>query len=276
LIETIRLHHRYNAGGTAEVEALEGIDLKVRRGEFLAIIGPNGSGKSTLAKHLNALILPTEGDVIVKGMNTKDPANLWEIRRTAGMVFQNPDNQIVATLVEEDVAFGPENLGLDPEEIRRRVSTAIEAVDMKGYERHPPHALSGGQKQRVAIAGVLAMSPEVIILDEPTAMLDPQGRAEVIRTVKKLNSEKGITVVLITHFMREAAEADRVIVMDSGRIVMEGKPREVFSRVDELRSWGLDVPEVTELARDLRAEGVEIPPDLLSIDEMVDFLCPSL
>lgn len=275
MIRVVGLHHRYSAGDTIEVEALEGIDLAVRRGEFVVIIGPNGSGKSTLAKHMNALLLPSAGEVFVNGMNTGDPGNLWRIRQTAGMVFQNPDNQIVATVVEEDVAFGPENLGLKPVEIRQRVADALRTVDMAGHGRHAPHTLSGGQKQRVAIAGILAMLPQIIVLDEPTAMLDPQGRAEVLSTAKRLNKEKGITIVYITHFMREAVEADRVVVMHNGRIVMEGAPREVFSRPRDLRGWGLDVPEMTELAEGLRASGLDVPAGILTVDEMVDWICRS-
>lgn len=274
MIRTVELHHRYS-GTAGEVEALESIDLTVRRGEFLVIIGPNGSGKSTLAKHMNALILPTEGEVYVNGMDTRDPQNLWRVRQAAGMVFQNPDNQIVATLVEEDIAFGPENLGVEPAEIRRRVEEALRTVDMTGYEKHAPHTLSGGQKQRVAIAGILAMEPDIIVLDEPTAMLDPQGRVEVLRTARRLNREKGITIVLITHFMSEAVGADRVVVMHGGRIVLEGTPREVFADPDRLREWGLDVPQVAELAAALRADGVDVPSGILTIDEMVDWICPS-
>ncbi|MEW6523248.1 MAG: energy-coupling factor transporter ATPase [Bacillota bacterium] len=273
IISVRKLSHQYGAGET-QVEALEGVDLDVRAGEFVVIIGPNGSGKSTLAKHLNALLLPTTGEVWVKGMDTRDAAQLWEIRRAAGMVFQNPDNQLVATTVEEDVAFGPENLGIPPAEIVRRVAGSLVAVDMTGYERHAPHLLSGGQKQRVAIAGILAMQPEVIILDEPTAMLDPAGRAEVLRTVKKLNDEKGITVVHITHYMDEAVHADRVIVMNEGRIVLEGSPREVFTQVELLKSCGLDIPPVTELAHQLRVRGVDVPPDVLTVDELVMRLWP--
>jgi energy-coupling factor transport system ATP-binding protein len=273
MISITRLFHEYSTG-EYQVEALEGIDLEIREGEFVVIIGPNGSGKSTLAKHLNALLLPTTGQVLVKGMDTRDPGCLWEIRRTAGMVFQNPDNQLVATTVEEDVAFGPENLGLLPAEIVARVSSSLTAVDMTGYQRHAPHLLSGGQKQRVAIAGILAMQPEVIILDEPTAMLDPSGRAEVLRTVGKLNREKGITVVHITHYMDEAVHADRVIVMSEGKMALDGSPRSVFAQVELLKRCGLDVPPVTELAHQLRESGVEVPEDVLTVDELVMQLCP--
>jgi energy-coupling factor transport system ATP-binding protein len=275
MIRVTGLHHRYNASDTLEVEALEGIDLTVRRGEFVVIIGPNGSGKSTLAKHFNALLLPSAGEVIVNGMDTRDSDNLWRIRQSAGMVFQNPDNQIVATLVEEDVAFGPENLGLPPVEIRARVENALRTVDMSAYAKHAPHTLSGGQKQRVAIAGILAMQPEIIVLDEPTAMLDPQGRMEVLSTARRLNKEKGITVVFITHFMREAVEADRVVVMNSGNIVLEGTPKEVFADPARLKSWGLDVPQMADLAAQLRAEGVDVPPSVLTVDDMVDWICRS-
>lgn len=255
--------------------ALDGVDLKVKRGEFLVVIGHNGSGKSTIAKHFNAILLPASGDILVDGLNTRDRKKLWDIRQRAGMVFQNPDNQIVATIVEEDVAFGPENLGVGTEEIRRRVDEALEAVHMSDYAKHGPHLLSGGQKQRVAIAGVLAMKPECIILDEPTAMLDPSGRKEVIDTIRRLNKEEGITIVLITHFMEEAVDADRVVVMEKGKAVLEGNPREVFSRVKELKEIGLDVPEMTELAYELREKGIQIRPDLLTIEEMVDALCQS-
>lgn len=216
--------------------ALKGVNLDVKQGEFLVIIGHNGSGKSTLAKHFNAIYIPKEGDVIVDGINTKDEDRIWDIRQSAGMVFQNPDNQIVATIVEEDVAFGPENIGIEPQEIQRRVQFALKAVNMEEYTKHAPHLLSGGQKQRVAIAGILAMKPKCIILDEPTAMLDPSGRKEVLDTIKKLNKEEGITIILITHFMEEAIDADRVVVMDNGKFILEGTPREVFSRVEVLKN----------------------------------------
>lgn len=291
MIKAVGLTHRYGviaqgagarvrgAGATpgnpplTGVEALLDVDLEVRRGEFLAVIGHNGSGKSTLAKHLNALLLPSEGDVFVAGINTRNHDLVWEIRRTAGMVFQNPDNQMVATTVEEDVAFGPENLGVKPPEIRRRVDGALETVGMRELSERAPHLLSGGQKQRVAIAGILAMKPQCIILDEPTAMLDPAGRREVLDTVKKLNREEGITIIHITHHMDEAVDADRVVVMEGGRIVMQGKPREVFARVEELKNLGLDVPQVTELAHRLREGGLDVPADLLTVEEMVTALC---
>ncbi|SNS39845.1 energy-coupling factor transport system ATP-binding protein [Anaerovirgula multivorans] len=256
-----------------EITALNNVNIQVKKGEFVVIIGHNGSGKSTLAKHINALLLPTEGRVKVKGMDTKDEEHIWSIRQTAGMVFQNPDNQIVATIVEEDVAFGPENLGVEPKEIRNRVGEALRIVDMVEYSEKAPHLLSGGQKQRIAIAGVIAMRPDCIIFDEPTAMLDPSGRREVINTIKKLNREEKITIVHITHFMEEAVEADRVIVMEDGKIVLEGTPREVFSQVEQLKGLGLDVPQVTDLAHELLKDGVELPKDILTVDEMVMELC---
>ncbi|MDN5331578.1 MAG: energy-coupling factor transport system ATP-binding protein [Tepidanaerobacteraceae bacterium] len=256
--------------------ALKDVDLRIRKGEFVAIIGPNGSGKSTLAKLFNGLFVPTKGKVTVDGLDTRDRDNVWKIRQKAGMVFQNPDNQIVATVVEEDVAFGPENLGVPPEEIRRRVDEALEIVELKDFAQKPPHLLSGGQKQRVAIAGIIAMRPDYIIMDEPTAMLDPVGRKEVINTVKRLNREEGKTIVLITHFMEEAVEADRVIVMSEGYVIMEGSPREIFSKVDKLKAIGLDIPQVTELAHRLRGRGLTIRNDVLTIDEMVECLCPLL
>ncbi|MFS8500848.1 MAG: energy-coupling factor transporter ATPase [Caldicoprobacter sp.] len=256
-----------------EIAALNGVTLDIQKGEFVVIIGHNGSGKSTLAKHLNALLRPSGGVVWIKGMDTRDEDKLWEIRQTAGMVFQNPDNQLVATIVEEDVAFGPENLGLPPEEIRRRVNEALKAVGMEEYAQAAPHYLSGGQKQRVAIAGILAMKPEIIVLDEPTAMLDPVGRREVMETVKYLNRHEGITVVHITHYMEEAVDADRVIVMEQGKIVLQGTPRQVFSQVEVLKEIGLDVPQVTELAYRLKAEGLDIPLDVLKVEEMVEAIC---
>lgn len=239
----------------------------------MAIIGPNGSGKSTLAKLFNGLYIPTQGEILMDGLNTKKQDDIWKIRQKAGMVFQNPDNQIVATIVEEDVAFGPENLGIPPEEIRRRVAEALAIVELSEFADKAPHLLSGGQKQRVAIAGIIAMRPECIILDEPTAMLDPVGRREVIDTVKKLNKKEGKTVVLITHFMDEAVQADRIVVMEKGRVIMQGCPREIFKKAEELKRVGLDVPQVTELAQDLMAEGIDIRPDVLTVEEMVDNLC---
>ena len=251
---------------------LKGLDLTIPAGEFAAVLGHNGSGKSTLAKHFNAILLPTEGDVVVCGINTKDEDRLFDIRQQVGMVFQNPDNQIVATIVEEDVAFALENLGVPPEEIRRRVDEALKAVDMYEYREHAPHQLSGGQKQRVAIAGILAMRPDFIILDEATAMLDPQGRREVLRTVKELNRDFGTTVVLITHYMDEAVQAGRVVVIDDGRILRDGTPKEVFTQVELLKSVGLDVPQVTELVYELRKAGVDLPLDILTEDECYEAL----
>ena len=252
--------------------ALEGVDLSIAKGEFVAIVGHNGSGKSTLAKHFNSLYLPTTGDVIVDGMNTKDDEKLFDIRKSVGLVLQNPDNQIVAGIVEEDVAFGCENLGVPPKEIRKRVDEALKAVDMYEYRRHSPDKLSGGQKQRVAIAGIIAMEPECIVLDEPTAMLDPQGRDEVISTVMKLNKEQGITVILITHYMEEAVLADRVVMIDSGKVFIEGTPREVFSKVELLKQHRLDVPQATELNHKLRGCGFELPDCVLNEEECAEAL----
>lgn len=268
-------YHVHNDMGEVEntFRALDGVEVEVKKGEFVAILGRNGSGKSTLAKHVNALLVPKEGTLWVKGLDTKEHDNVWKVRQSAGMVFQNPDNQIIATIVEEDVAFGPENLGVEPEKIRKRVDGALEVVGMTEYARHSPNKLSGGQKQRVAIAGVLAMKPECIVLDEPTAMLDPSGRIEVIETVKQLNREEGITIILITHFMEEAVQADRVIVMDKGRIVMIGSPKEVFSDVKRLKEIGLDVPQVTEVAYMLKNDGIYIDGTILTVEEMVDAIC---
>ena len=256
--------------------ALDGVDVDIRTGAFVAVLGHNGSGKSTFAKHVNALLAPTEGALWVGEMDTRDEAHVWDIRKMAGMVFQNPDNQIIGNIVEEDVGFGPENLGVPTEEIWRRVDTSLKAVGMTAYRLQSPNKLSGGQKQRVAIAGVMAMKPRCIILDEPTAMLDPNGRREVIKTVHELNRAEGITVLLITHYMEEAVEADRIIVMDDGRIVMDGKPREIFSRVKELKSHGLDVPQATELAYELREAGMPLPEGILSRKELVQALAPLL
>lgn len=253
-------------------KAVQDLNMEVKKGEFLVILGHNGSGKSTLAKLMNGLIMPTSGEVTVMGMNTKEEDKIWNIREKAGMVFQNPDNQIVATIVEEDVAFGPENLGVPPKEIRKRVDEALEVVEMAEYKRHAPHLLSGGQKQRVAIAGILAMRPECIIFDEPTSMLDPTGRIEVMNTIKKLNKEEKKTIILITHYMDEAVQADRVLVMEKGKIVMEGSPKEVFKQVEKVKSFGLDVPQVTELAFELRKEGIDLKEDILSIEELVELL----
>lgn len=274
MIECKDLVFKYTVGEENEQKtAIDGVNLQVSKGEFLVVLGHNGSGKSTIAKHMNALLVPSEGTVMVKGLNTSDPNNLWEIRAAAGMVFQNPDNQLVATIVEEDVAFGPENLGVPPEEIRKRVDEALEKVDMIEYRRHAPHLLSGGQKQRIAIAGILAMKPDCIIFDEPTAMLDPSGRREVIRNIKSVNKEHGITVVLITHYMDEAAEADRIVVMDKGKVIIEGTPREVFSEVEQIKNIGLDVPQVTELCYELQKEGVNIDTKILNVNEMVNAIC---
>ncbi len=253
--------------------AVNKVNIEVKKGEFLVILGHNGSGKSTMAKLMNALLLPSEGVLYINGMNSKDKDNLWDIRSNAGMVFQNPDNQLVATIVEEDVAFGPENLGVDPKEIRQRVDESLKKVGMYDYRKHAPHLLSGGQKQRIAIAGILAMRPSCIILDEPTAMLDPSGRKEVINTIKDLNDNLGITIILITHYMEEAVEADRILVMDEGKVLMEGKPREVFSEVEKMKTIGLDVPQVTELAYELKKNGINVSEKILTINEMVSALC---
>lgn len=262
-----------NAEEQTEKVAINHVSMEVKKGEFLVILGHNGSGKSTMAKHMNALLLPSGGKMYVDELDTSDIENLWEVRRRAGMVFQNPDNQLVATIVEEDVAFGPENLGIDPKEIRERVDDSLKAVGMYEYRKHAPHLLSGGQKQRIAIAGILAMRPKCIVLDEPTAMLDPSGRNEVMKTIKEVNKKFGITIILITHYMDEAAQADRIIVMDKGEKVMEGVPREIFSQVEKIKSIGLDVPQVTELAYELQKEGVDISTEILNIDEMVNALC---
>ena len=256
--------------------AIDGVDVDIKKGDFVAVLGHNGSGKSTLAKHVNGLLLPTEGTVWVGDMDTRDEEHIWDVRKTAGMVFQNPDNQIIGNIVEEDVGFGPENIGVPTEEIWKRVEASLKAVGMTAYRLQSPNKLSGGQKQRVAIAGVMAMKPECIILDEPTAMLDPNGRREVIRTIHELNRTEGITVLLITHYMEEAIEADRIIVMDDGRIAMDGQPREIFSRVKELKSHGLDVPQVTELAWELKEAGIPLADGILSREELVDQLVPLL
>lgn len=256
-----------------EKYAVKDVNLEVKKGEFLVILGHNGSGKSTMAKHMNALIVPTDGTVVVDGLNTSNPDNIWSIRSKAGMVFQNPDNQLVATIVEEDVAFGPENLGVEPVEIRKRVDESLEKVGMSKYKKHAPHLLSGGQKQRIAIAGILAIQPKCIIFDEPTAMLDPSGRKEVLKTINELNKRHGITIVLITHYMDEAAQADRIIVMDGGKVMMEGTPREIFPQVKRMKKIGLDVPQVTELAYELKKAGIDINEKILNVDEMVNELC---
>ena len=253
--------------------AIDEVDIDVKEGQFIAILGHNGSGKSTLAKHINAILVPTEGTVWVNGLDTTDPAELWNVRQSAGMVFQNPDNQIIGTVVEEDVGFGPENLGVPTDEIWQRVEESLKAVGMIEYRHHSPNKLSGGQKQRVAIAGVVAMEPKCIVLDEPTAMLDPVGRKEVLKTVKKLREQKKVTVILITHYMEEVIDADKIYVMDHGRVVMEGTPKEVFSQVDELKKYRLDVPQVTILADELKKQGLDIPSGILRKEELVEALC---
>lgn len=253
--------------------ALEDINIDIEKGEFVAILGHNGSGKSTFAKHLNAIVTPTEGTVWVDGMDTKDDGLVWKIRQNTGMVFQNPDNQLVATVVEEDIAFGPENLGVEPEEIRTRVDESLRLVGMDGYQTDTPSKLSGGQKQRIAIAGILAMKPQCIVLDEPTAMLDPVGRKDVMETIHRLNKENKITIILITHYMDEAVSADKVYVIDDGKIVMKGMPKEVFSQVERMKSYGLDVPQVTETAYNLRKLGIDMPQDILTVEEMVGVIC---
>ena len=253
--------------------AIDGVDIDIPQGSFVAVLGHNGSGKSTLAKHMNAILVPTGGTMWVDGRDTKDPAELWNVRQTAGMVFQNPDNQIIGTVVEEDVGFGPENLGVPTDEIWKRVEDSLRSVGMIEYRKASPNKLSGGQKQRVAIAGVIAMEPKCIVLDEPTAMLDPNGRKEVIRAVEKLRREKKVTVILITHYMEEVIDADQVFVMDGGHIVMHGTPREIFSRVEELKSYRMDVPQVTMLAEELRRRGLDIPRGILRREELVEALC---
>ena len=253
--------------------AIDGIDIDIPQGSFVAILGHNGSGKSTLAKHMNAILVPTGGTMWVDGRDTKDPAQLWDVRQTAGMVFQNPDNQIIGTVVEEDVGFGPENLGVPTDEIWQRVEESLKAVGMLERRKDSPNKLSGGQKQRVTIAGVLAMEPKCIVLDEPTAMLDPNGRKEVIRAVEELRKKKQVTVILITHYMEEVIDADQVFVMDGGHIVMHGTPREIFSRVDELKRYRMDVPQVTMLAEELRQQGLDLPAGILRREELVEALC---
>ena len=272
IIKTDDLRFSYAVTEGLAPIVLDGVDLEIEAGSFVAVLGHNGSGKSTLAKHLNAILLPSGGKVYVDGIDTADEDKLLDIRRTVGMVFQNPDNQIVANVVEEDVAFAPENLGVPPAEIRRRVDDALKAVGMYEYREHAPHLLSGGQKQRVAIAGVIAMAPRCIVLDEPTAMLDPIGRAEVMKTIRELNRSSGVTVVLITHHMDEAAQADRLVVMAKGRVAADGTPREVFQRVEELKAVGLTVPETTELLWQLRQAGGDVPLDALSDEECAQAL----
>ena len=257
-----------NVIGTSR--AIDEVDIEAKEGQFIAILGHNGSGKSTLAKHLNAILMPTEGSVWVDGKNTSNPDELWNVRQSAGMVFQNPDNQIIGTVVEEDVGFGPENLGVPTDEIWQRVEESLKAVGMIEYRHHSPNKLSGGQKQRVAIAGVVAMEPKCIVMDEPTAMLDPVGRREVLKTVHKLRKQKKVTVILITHYMEEVVDADKIFVMDHGKVVMEGSPKEIFSKVDELKSYRLDVPQVTILADELRKRGLDIPKGILRKEELVE------
>ena len=254
--------------------AIDDVSIEIKEGEFVAVLGHNGSGKSTFAKQLDAILLPTDGTVWIQGLDTSKEENLWEVRKKTGMVFQNPDNQIIGNIVEEDVGFGPENMGIRTDEIWKRVDESLEAVGMTAYRMKSPNKLSGGQKQRVAIAGVMAMRPQCIVLDEPTAMLDPNGRREVVKTVHELNRQEGITVVLITHYMEEVIHADRVIVMDDGRVVMDGAPREIFSRVEELKSYRLDVPQVTELAYELQKNGVDLPDGILTLEELMKYLLP--
>ena len=278
IIKAVKLayeYKRYGEDGQVEetLRAVDGVDLDVKKGDFVAILGHNGSGKSTLAKQINALLVPTEGTLYVDGMDTKDPEKVWDIRQSAGMVFQNPDNQIIGSVVDEDVGFGPENLGIPTKEIWERVEESLRSVGMWEYRHSSPNKLSGGQKQRVAIAGVVAMHPKCIVLDEPTAMLDPVGRKDVIRTVRALNMVEDVTVVLITHYMEEVIYADKVIVMDDGKVVMQGTPGEIFSQVETLKKYRLDVPQVTLLAHELKKAGLDLPAGILSIEELVDNLC---
>lgn len=274
LFDIRNVSHTFETEEGKSFEALKNITAQIRKGGFTAIIGTNGSGKSTLARHLNALLLPTEGELLVDGMNTSDESAVWKIRQKVGMVFQNPDNQLVAAIVEEDVAFGPENLGVPPEEIRERVEQALEKVGMTAYRGQAPSMLSGGQKQRIAIAGVLAIQPDCIVLDEPTAMLDPKGRAEVMATIHELNEKEGITIVLITHFMEEAVTADRVMVIDRGVLQMDGTAREVFSQADKLTEIGLDVPVAADLSRRLRKAGMAVSENCMTDEELGEALCP--
>lgn len=278
IIKAVKLayvYKRYGEDGQVEetLRAVDGVDLDVKKGDFVAILGHNGSGKSTLAKQINALLVPTEGTLYVDGMDTKDPEKVWDIRQSAGMVFQNPDNQIIGSVVDEDVGFGPENMGIPTKEIWERVEESLRSVGMWEYRHSSPNKLSGGQKQRVAIAGVVAMHPKCIVLDEPTAMLDPVGRKDVIRTVRALNMVEDVTVILITHYMEEVIYADKVIVMDDGKVVMQGTPGEIFSQVDTLKKYRLDVPQVTLLAHELKKAGLDLPAGILSIEELVDNLC---
>lgn len=272
IINIKNLIHEYRTADeeTETVRAIDGVSLDVEQGRFIVILGHNGSGKSSLAKHINALLMPTDGTIWVDDMDTRDGKLLWDIRQTAGMVFQNPDNQIVATMVEEDVAFGPENMSVPTGEIWKRVEKALGAVGMTKFRHKSPLKLSGGQKQRVAIAGIIAMEPKCIILDEPTAMLDPVGRREVIKTLHQLNKEKGITIVLITHYMNEAIKADKIFVMDKGKLAMQGTPKEIFSRVDEIKGYGLEVPQVTELGYMLKKSGLDIEDGILTVDQLLE------
>lgn len=274
LFDIRHVSHTFETEEGKTFDALKDVTAQIKKGEFTAIIGTNGSGKSTLARHLNALLLPTEGELIVEGMRTSDAGRVWDIRQKVGMVFQNPDNQLVAAVVEEDVAFGPENLGVPPEEIRERVDLALEKVGMTSYRKQAPSMLSGGQKQRVAIAGVLAMKPDCIVLDEPTAMLDPKGRKEVMDTIHELNKKEGITIVLITHFMEEAVTADHILVIDRGVLKMEGTPREIFSQADKVTEIGLDVPVPADLARRLRKKGMAVSEKCMTDEELEEALCP--
>ena len=277
IIKAVKLVHEYirrdEEGNVESIQtALDQVDLNIQEGEFIAVLGHNGSGKSTLARHINALLAPSEGSLWVDGKDVSDDANVWDVRQSAGMVFQNPENQIVASVVEEDVGFGPENIGVPTEEIWTRVWDSLKSVGMLKYQKHSPNKLSGGQKQRVAIAGVVAMQPKCIVLDEPTAMLDPAGRADVLRTVHELNQAKGVTIVLVTHYMEVVVDADRVFVMDHGKIVMQGTPKQIFSRVDELKEYRMDVPQITLLAHELRQEGLRLPEGILTREELLQEL----
>ena len=278
IIKAVKLAFDYlkyvEDGNVQETQrAVDGVDIDIKEGQFVAILGHNGSGKSTFAKHINALLLPSDGTIWIDGINTSEEPELWKVRQKAGMVFQNPDNQIIGTVVEEDVGFGPENMGVPTEDIWKRVNESLEKTGMTAYRHHSPNKLSGGQKQRVAIAGVMAMRPKCIVLDEPTAMLDPNGRKEVLAAVHQLNKQENVTVVLITHYMEEVIDADHVIVMDGGHVVMEGTPREIFSQVETLKKYRLDVPQVTLLAHELKQSGVDIPDGILTTEELVNALC---
>ena len=278
IIKAVKLafdYLKYDEDGNVQEtqRAVDGVDIDIKEGQFVAILGHNGSGKSTFAKHINALLLPSDGTIWIDGINTSEEPELWKVRQKAGMVFQNPDNQIIGTVVEEDVGFGPENMGVPTEDIWKRVNESLEKTGMTAYRHHSPNKLSGGQKQRVAIAGVMAVRPKCIVLDEPTAMLDPNGRKEVLAAVHQLNKQENVTVVLITHYMEEVIDADHVIVMDGGHVVMEGTPREIFSQVETLKKYRLDVPQVTLLAHELKQSGVDIPDGILTTEELVNALC---